>query len=220
MPARDPIGNVTIKLSSSDTEIGNLNSTAIIPFGQTYSTMDFHSSNVGGLVTVTAVAPDYTSGKLILSTCLIDPTLSVSVTTDPSSIQGGERTTVTVYLTQDSVNPNPPVPGATVKLTSLKGGSFTPVTDGEDGSYTADFIAPLVDEETVYIIKASASKTLYINATGQTYISIKPFSVGEVEKPTQGLNFNPGDILTNPTAWILIGGIAAAAVIIFVVRRR
>ncbi len=221
MPARDPIGNVTIKLSSSDTEIGNVNSTAVIPFGYTYSKTEFYSSDVGGSVTITAVAPDYTSGKLKLSTLVIDPTLSVSVTADPPLIQGGGQTTVTVYLTHDSANPNPPVPGATVEFTSDKGGSFSPVTDEENGYYTAVFTAPQVDEETIYTIKASASKFRFFNATAQTFLNIKPFTVGgDVEKPTFGLNFDLRETLTKPFVLISIGGIVAVAMIIIVLIKR
>jgi len=178
-PARDPIGDVSITLSSSNTKIGNVSSTTVIPFGYTYSTTEFYSSYTAGSVTITAVAPDYTSGKVTMKTCVIDPSLAVSVTAHSASITSDEQTTIRVCVTDNTLTPPPPVPGATIKLTSDKGGSFSSITDEGNGYYTAVFTAPIVDTETVSIITATASKSGYAGGQGQVQVTINPPGAGE-----------------------------------------
>ncbi|MGQ9552328.1 MAG: hypothetical protein ACUVUE_07875, partial [Candidatus Bathycorpusculaceae bacterium] len=62
-PARDPIGDVTTILSSSNSAIGNVDSTVVIPFGATHSETKFYSSYKAGSTTITAAASGYASGQ-------------------------------------------------------------------------------------------------------------------------------------------------------------
>jgi len=171
-PARDPIGNVITILSSSNTNIGNVNSTATISFGNTYSTTKFYSRYNGGSTTITAVASGYASGQVVVTSYIIDPPLTVSAVMYPSSIQSGGKATIRVYVTHDTLKPPPPVPGATIELTSDRGGSFSSITDERNGYYSAVFEAPIVDAQTVCTITAVASKSAYGRGGAQVKVTV------------------------------------------------
>jgi len=184
-------------LSSSNTEIGNVSSTTVIPFGHTYSTTEFYSSYKAGSVTITAVAPDYTSGQVTMRTCAIDPPLTVSAEAHPDSIGSGGQTTIRVYVTHDTLKPPPPVPGATIELASDKGGSFSSITDERNGYYSAVFTAPVVDTKTVCIITAVASKSGYAGGDAQVKVTVNPVgSGGSILIQVEGSDGNPVDEAT------------------------
>jgi len=191
-PARDPIGDVSMTLSSSNPEIGEVSSTTIIPFSHTYSKTEFYSSYTAGSVTITAVAPDYTSGQVTMRTFQIDPPLTVSVTAHPTIIKSDDQATIRVYVTNDALTPPLPVPSATIELTSDKGGSFSSITDERNGYYTATFTAPFLDTADTLTITASASKTGYTGAQDQVQVTINPPSVvGNVLIQVRDSNGNP-----------------------------
>ena len=196
-PARDPIGDVSVTLSSSNTEIGNVGSTTVIPFGHTYSTTEFYSSYTAGSVTITAVAPDYTSGQVKMRTCAIDPPLTVSAEAHPDSIGSGGEATIRVYVARDTLKPPPPVPGATIELVSDGGGSFSSITDERNGYYSAVFTAPVVDTETVCTITAVASKSGYAGGDAQVEVKVNPVgSGGNILIQVESSDGNPVDEAT------------------------
>lgn len=173
-PARDPVGDVITILSSSDTNIGDVNSTAVIPFGDTHFMTKFYSSHKAGSTTITAAASGYASGQVAVRSYIIDPLLTVSAAAYPDSIGSGGEATIRVYVTRDTLKPPPPVPGATIELVSDRGGSFSSMTDERNGYYSAVFTAPVVDAQTVCIITAVASKAGYAGGDAQVIVTVNP----------------------------------------------
>jgi len=173
-PARDPVGNVTVNLFSSVTEVGSVEPTVIIPYGRTHSAASFHSTVTAGSAEITATAAGYASGKTKLTTYLIDEyKLYVSVTANPDSVKSREQSTIRVYVVANNVTP---VPGAAIKISSDSGGSFSSVTDERNGYYTLIFTAPTVDSKTICTISVEASKTGLISGSGKTKITVIPTS--------------------------------------------
>jgi len=212
-PARDPVGDISITLSSSNTEIGKVDSTTVIYFGHTYSTTKFYSNYTAGSTAITAAAPDYTSGQATIRTYLIDVfTLTASVTAHPTSIKSGEQTTIRVYVTYDNFSS---APGATIKLVSDKGGNFSRVTDERNGSYTAVFTAPPVDTKTVCTIMVTVSKTGYAGGQGQVRVTVDPIKV-ETPPPQTPPTSQSNPILT----WVVLGIIVAGVVIAIVIVKK
>jgi len=216
-PARDPVGDISVTLSSSNTEIGKVDSTTVIYFGYTFSTTKFYSNYTAGSTTITAAASDYTSGQAAIRTYLIDVfTLTVSATAHPTSIKSGEPTTIRVYVTYDTISP---APGATVKLVSDKDGSFSSVTDERNGYYTAVFTAPPVNTTTVYTIMVTVSKTGYAGGQGQVRVTINP----KVEtSPPQTLTTSPSNPTLAPILlpWVALGVIIAGVVVAIVIVKK
>jgi len=178
VPARDPIGPVIVTLSSSNTAIGNVDSTTTIDFGLTHSKTALYSTYTAGSVTITAMTAGYASGQASINTYLIDPPLTVSVTAHPNYTTSGEQTTIRVYVTDESLTPPGAVPGATVKFASNKGGNFSHITDDRNGYYTAAFAAPTVETQTLLIITATASKAGYAGGEGSVEVTVNPSGVG------------------------------------------
>jgi len=177
-PARDPIGNVTTILSSSNPAVGNVSSTVVISFGATHFETKFYSSDKAGSTTITAVASGYASGQATIRSYIIDPLLTVKATAYPDSIVSGGDVTIRINVTQDTLKPPPPVPGATIELVSDKGGSFSSITDERNGFYSAVFTAPIVDVQTVLTITVSASKTGYASGDVQIKVTVNPIGMG------------------------------------------
>jgi hypothetical protein len=170
IPAKDPVGNITVYLSSSTPSAGNVSSTLIIPFGQTYATGTFYSTYGASSVTITAQTSGYDSGQAPITTSLIDKSsLVVSLTTDPSKISSGMQANVTAYVTYDG---RTGAPGATVQFTSDNGGNFTATQDQGNGYYNAVFNAPSFSKQTGCTITASASKTGYTSAQGSGQVMV------------------------------------------------
>ena len=155
-PAKDPQADVSLNLFSSQPTVGTVSSTLTIPFGQTQATGTITVTNTAGSTTITAQASSYTTGQGTLTTYTIDfSPIQISATANSSSINNGQKTDVTVYLTAD----NTLLTGATVKFTSDNGGTFTPTTDQGNGNYTTTFTAPSFTKATTCTITASAAKT-------------------------------------------------------------
>lgn len=174
MPARDPVGNVSVSLFSSATDVGYVDQTVIIPYGETYSTAAFHSTITAGSTEITATAAGYASGKTIMRTYLIDEyKLYVSATANPDSIKSREQSTIRIYVTANNVTP---VPGAAIKISSDSGGTFTSVTDERNGYYMVVFTAPTVYSKTICTILVNASKTELISGSGKIQITVIPTS--------------------------------------------
>ncbi|MEM4243644.1 MAG: invasin domain 3-containing protein, partial [Candidatus Bathyarchaeia archaeon] len=67
VPARAPLGNVVVTLSSSNTTVGTVASSVTIQAGSTYATANFFANNTGS-TTITAIASGYTSGQATIKT--------------------------------------------------------------------------------------------------------------------------------------------------------
>ena len=172
LPAKDSVGDVNIDLFSSTPEVGNVESTLVIPFGKTHSVASFLSQYDAGSTTITAITPGYASAQASITTYLIDTyILNVTAAADPSNISSGEQTTIEVYVTYSGLAPTL---GATVKLTSDKGGNFSAVTDERNGYYLSTFKAPNVTRLTACTILANVSKTGYVAGQGNVQVTVNP----------------------------------------------
>lgn len=171
-PARDPTGNVSVSLFSSVTDVGYVDQTVIISYGETYSTAAFHSTITAGSTEITATAAGYASGKTKMTTYLIDEyKLYVSAAANPESIKSREQSTIRIYVAANNLTP---VPGAAIKISSDSGGTFSSVTDERNGYYMVVFTAPTVYSKTICTISVDASKTGLISGSGKIQITVVP----------------------------------------------
>jgi hypothetical protein len=189
-PAKDPIGDVIVNLFSSNPEVGNVDLSVAIPFGETYSVAGFYSTPTAGSTEITATAPGYSASRAKITTYLIDEyELKVSVNAYPDALNPGEKATIRIYVSYDNITP---AAGATIKLSSDKGGSFSSVTDERNGFYFAIFTAPNVALGTVCTIKVNASKSGYISGCGSVKITVKPTAqTGSIQIFVKEENGNP-----------------------------
>lgn len=194
-PAKDPEGVVSVNLFSSKPEVGTVDAKVVIPYGETYAVASFYSTPSAGSTEITAQTAGYTSAKAKITTHLIDVyVLGVSAEASAEEVNAGEEVYIRVYV---AYNNTIPAPGATVKLFSNKGGSFSKITDEKNGYYTATFTAPKVTSRTVITITANASKTGYLSGNGSLKITVIPvFRTGSISiyvmeengLPIQGAN--------------------------------
>jgi hypothetical protein len=169
-PARDPSGSVTVHLSSSKPETGNVSATVTIPYGKTHSAASFFSTYTAGSTTITALTSDYESGQSKVTTYIIDQiTLNVSVTAQPATVSSGEQATISVYV---AYNGSSPAPGVNIQLTSDNGGSFSAPADEGNGYYTSVFTAPSVTKQTVCTILAKASEVGYNSGQATVQVTV------------------------------------------------
>ncbi|MEM3880355.1 MAG: carboxypeptidase-like regulatory domain-containing protein [Candidatus Bathyarchaeia archaeon] len=111
-----------ISLSSSDVDIGTVDSSVIISAGSTYATAKLYSTYRPGSTTVTAAAPGYTSSQASITTVGYIPT-KLAVFCAPSSLpaDGQSYEAVIVQLQDSSGNPaKDPVGAIKVSLFSSK----------------------------------------------------------------------------------------------------
>jgi hypothetical protein len=97
------------------------------------------------------------------------PLLTVVPSALGNSYSGG-TTKINVSVKNEAT----PISGATIALTSDKGGTFSVVKDLGNSTYSATFTAPTVTQITLCTITASASKTGYTNGQGQIKITVEP----------------------------------------------
>lgn len=67
-PARAPSGGVNVALSCSNTTVGTVDSSVIIPGGQTYAKASIYTTTNPGTATITAVSSGYTTNKVTITT--------------------------------------------------------------------------------------------------------------------------------------------------------
>jgi len=183
-PAKHPFGDVNITLTSSNTQIGNVVKSAIIPFGSTYTIAAFYTTFTAGSTEITATASGYSSGKAKMTTCLIDQIiLNIAFVEYPQSMKNGTAT-IRVYITANNtaVNKIAPVSGATLKFSStIKEIAFTSPKEEAHGYYSVNFTVPEVKSKINCTISASASKTGFISADKNvTILIVPPFPMGNI----------------------------------------
>jgi len=170
-PARNPDSNSTVRLFSSYPQVGDVNSTITIPFGQTQAMDNFSVTTAPGLITITAIGSNYTTGQATLTTYLIDySALQITVAANQTSVNNGYTTAITAYVTANGG----PVTGAIVQFASNNGGTFSTTTEQGSGYYNASFTAPSFSITTTCTVTASGSKTGYLSAQGTTQITVTP----------------------------------------------
>jgi len=70
-PARAPIGDIEVTLTSSTTKVGTVDPSLTIKSGSTYAIAKFYTTSTPGSTTITAVASGYASGQATMKTCEI-----------------------------------------------------------------------------------------------------------------------------------------------------
>lgn len=169
-PAKDPDGEVTVYLFSSDPNVGTVPTAIKIPYGQTYATTTFTSTYLTRSAIITAQASGYTTGQATISTYIVDQaSLNVTVTADPDSALSGSQTSVTAYVTYPG---GVPATGATVQFASSSGGSFGVVADQGNGYYKATFTVPTFNIRTNVTVTATVSKTDYMTSHADTQVIV------------------------------------------------
>jgi adhesin/invasin len=205
-PARDP-GSVSVYLFSSMPQAGNVSLTTTIPYGETYSTANFSSTYFGNSTVITALTPGYETGQATVTTYVIDLyTLDVSVTAQPSIVNSSGQTNVTVYVAYNGLSP---AAGATINLKSDNGGSFSGMTDEGNGYYTSVFTAPVVTQQAVCTILATASKLAYTSGQASVQVTVNPISLN-VTVTAQPSMIN-SSAQTNVTVYVAYNGLSPAA---------
>jgi len=178
-PARDPTGDINVILSSSNTAVGNVSSSMVIPFRKTYSLTRFNTTYTAGSTTITAVTAGYTSGQYAMTTHVIDVfALSVTLTPNPTSVSPGGKSTIRVHV---SYGNGIPVPSATITFTSDQGGNFSSTKEEGNGYYNSTFTAPTSAlTQPIITISATASKSGYTSGQGETQVTVGPFDRGNI----------------------------------------
>ena len=170
-PAKDPVSNVNINVFSSQPTVGIVDSTLMIPFGQTQVTGNLTVTNTPGTVAITAQASGYTTSQTSISTSLIDYSpLQITLTANPNNITNGYTTSITAFITANGA----PVTGATISFASINGGTFGLTAEQGNGYYNVSFTVPSFSSTTSCTITASGSKTGYLNAQGTTLVTVAP----------------------------------------------
>ncbi|MEM3090451.1 MAG: carboxypeptidase regulatory-like domain-containing protein [Candidatus Bathyarchaeia archaeon] len=67
-PAKAPIGDVNVTLSSSNVEVGTVPANVTIKAGDTYAKVTFQTTSVAGSTTITAMASGYSTGQTTVKT--------------------------------------------------------------------------------------------------------------------------------------------------------
>ncbi|MFB3888343.1 MAG: carboxypeptidase-like regulatory domain-containing protein [Candidatus Bathyarchaeia archaeon] len=177
-PAKDPVGDITVYLFSSNPNAGNVSSTLTIPFGATHADGTFFATCAANSTTVTAQTSGYDPGQTKITTYLIDQfTLTMSVTVSPETVPPGSQATIKAYLTYNNTGP---ASGATVKFTSDKGANCSAAKDEGAGYYASVFTAPKVFKNTVYTITVNATKVGYNGTVNRAQVSVNPNSTSGV----------------------------------------
>jgi hypothetical protein len=175
-PAKDPEGDVTVNLFSSEPEAGTVSTTLTIPFGETYATGTFFSTGTANTTTITAQTSGYESGQSKITTYLIDRfVLDVSVTANPATIYSGNQTTIKAHVTYNGTLAT--LGAKMIFRSNINGGNFSAITEEGNGYYTTLFTAPNAINNTVCTITANASKAGYNSTVGTVQITINPSSI-------------------------------------------
>jgi hypothetical protein len=137
------------------------------------------------------------------------PSLAVQVTVSPSSIIPLETSNVTVRVTYNSN----PVENAAVRISSSEGNltAQTGSTDA-DGYFKSSLIAPQATTELNISITATATKSGYLDGTGQAQLVVNPEVVGPGPSGS-------GSILTT-ILLVLIPVVVVAVAAVLIIRKR
>lgn len=122
--------------------------------------------------TATAQEPGFTTGNDQETITVLPNILAVELNPQFASIVSEGNTSVTALVTCDTI----PVPNANVTVSSGNQGNLTSTTGITDSNGLADFLftAPQTTSLLNTTLTATASKSHYIDGTGQTIISIIP----------------------------------------------
>ncbi|MFC1753988.1 hypothetical protein ACFL96_11460 [Thermoproteota archaeon] len=178
-------GDIEIHLSSSNTEVGTVESDITISSGSTYAIATFQSTHAAGTTEITASAADFVTASemMIVSGAVPD---SITMTVIPSQIpsDGGSHTALVLQL-QNSLNEPANAPSdvvVTLSSTNTAIGTVdnTVVLSSGTSTTTATFYSTLLPGSTTITASASGYNPLSVlvktvePAPSNLFISIMP----------------------------------------------
>jgi hypothetical protein len=192
-PAKDPEGDVTVNLFSSEPEAGTVETTLTIPFGETYATGTFTSTATANTTTITAQTSGYESGQAKVTTYSIDKfILNVTVTADPDTVNSGQQTTIRAHVTYNGTFPT--LKAIVTFKSNLNGSVFSSVTEEGNGYYATSFTPPSAKNNTICTITANATKTGYVSGITTLQVTINPSSTHTSTLQLQAIEENGNPI--------------------------
>lgn len=135
--------------------------------------------------------PDSFTDKIIVSPM---PALSLTINSEPTSIEPGKTTTIEVTVTGEN---SAPISGANVILAPAAGGTVSPVsgTTDSNGQFASTFTS---SSEGTYAIKGIAKKDKFVDGSGETQVTTiitKDLSDPTTSQPTVTI---PTPVRTTP----------------------
>ena len=133
------------------------------------------SDGINVTITATAAKSGYVDAESQTVVVIRPKVLSVNIISDSSITYSEGKSNVVVHVGYG----NTPIQGANVTITTANG-SFAQTTGVTDdfGNVTFAFTAPLVNAATNLTFSATASKTGYLDNTGQLNITVNPRTFG------------------------------------------
>jgi len=156
--------SLAVALSSSNTEIGTVPTSLIIPAGQSFAAADFSPTYIAGVTTITASAGNYSVGSAVMST--VGPIARRLVLSGPTTLpaSSGQTALVSIQL-QDNNSQTPALAPLPVSLvltsnnTAVASVSSTTITIPSGSSYT-----------TITITSGGTVGSANITASAQGYL--------------------------------------------------
>ena len=175
------VSNLTVTVRNSTGPISGANLTLISSAGGTFGqpamsipgtylanfTAPTVTSTISDAIQVVASAPGYLNA--VASTAITVnpyPPLTVAVAAKPGTTTPGSEVLLMIKVT----NGTDLIPGANLTLTSSSGGSFSGLSDGGNGNYTAIYTAPL--QSSTDVLTVQASKNQFSSAQGQVVVTV------------------------------------------------
>jgi adhesin/invasin len=124
LPAKAPIGNVNVMLTSSNLSVGNVDSSVLITAGDTYAVATFYTNGIGtGSAVITALSSGYVTGQTTVKTdSLAADATTLKVCVGPPTVpaDGVAYDMIAVQLQDDSGKIANATSNITVFLSSSK----------------------------------------------------------------------------------------------------
>ena len=175
----NPVANATVTVTSDAG--GNFSTTTQLTDLTGRSSFSFTapqtSLSEGINVTITAIATQsgYVDAESQTVVVIMPKVLSVNIASDSPITYSEGKSNVVVHVGFE----NTPIQGANVTITAVNG-SFAHTTGVTDdfGNVTFAFTAPVVNAATNLTFSATASKTGYLDNTGQLNVTVNPRTFG------------------------------------------
>ena len=175
------VSNLTITVRNSTGSVSGANLTLTSSAGGTFSqtvmtspgsyvanfTAPIVTSTINDLIQVVASSSGYLNG--VASTIIIVnpyPPLTVAIAAKPGTTTPGSEVLLMIRVT----NGTDLIAGASLTMTSSSGGSFSGLTDGGNGNYTALYTTPL--QSSTNVLTVQASKNQFSSGQGQVVVTV------------------------------------------------
>ena len=175
------VSNLTVTVRNSTGPISGANLTFTSSAGGTFSqpvmtipgtyvanyTAPIVMSTISDVIQVLASASGYLNAVASKSIMVNPyPPLTVAVSAKPGTTTPGSEVLLMIRVT----NGTDLISGASLTLTSSSSGSFSGMTDGGNGNYTAIYTTPL--QSSTYVVTVAANKTQFTQGQGQAVVTV------------------------------------------------